>query len=163
MGHAEQARALEDRFWKELEDSPFVMLSFTGTSGDEARPMTAQIDGRRIWFFGSKEDDLVGAVNGSRPVIANFAAKGHDFFAAIHGTLVADNDPATIDRLWSPSVAAWYKEGRDDPKLALARFDTDKADLWDASSGSLFDAIYHRIKGDNPTEERSDRRAEVAL
>ena len=43
-------------------------------------------------------------------------------------------DRATIDRLWNPYVAAWY-EGKDDPKVALIRFDAEQAQIWiDASS-----------------------------
>ena len=33
--------------------------------------------------------------------VAHFAAKDHEPFASMHGNLVLDNDPATIDRLWN--------------------------------------------------------------
>jgi general stress protein 26 len=32
-----------------------------------------------------------------------------------------------IDRLWNPFIAAWYEEGKDDPKLCLLRFDATDA------------------------------------
>ena len=164
MADAEQALELEKKFWSKLEGSPFVMLGFKDSGDSQMRPMTAQVDGRRIWFFGSTSDDLVGQVRAPKPAIAAFTAKGHDFFAAVQGTLVPENDPATIDRLWNPAVAAWYEKGRDDPEIALVRFDTDKADLWEASAGSLLKAAYHRITGGDPGHEVSkDQRAEVAL
>ena len=164
MADAEQAQQLEKQFWRGLEDSPFVMLGFSDSGDNQMRPMTAKVDGRRIWFFGSKSDDLVGQVGASREVTAAFAAKGHDFFAAIQGQLVPESDPAMIDRLWSPAVAAWYEKGRDDPDIALVRLDTDKADLWAASGGSLLKAAYHRIAGGDPVREAAeDQRAEVAL
>ena len=164
MADAEQAQKLEKKFWSELEDSPFVMLGFSDSGDNQMRPMTAKVDGRRIWFFGSKSDDLVGRVQAPKQAVAAFAAKGHDFFAAVQGRLVPDNDPATIDRLWSPAVAAWYDKGRDDPDIALVRFATDKADLWEASGGSLLKAAYHRIAGGDPgSEVAKDQRAEVAL
>ena len=48
----------------------------------------------------------------------------------IHGRLVVDNDPAIIDRLWNPMIAAWYEGGKPDPNLALLRFDAEKAEIW---------------------------------
>jgi general stress protein 26 len=164
MADADRARQLEERFWSELEKSPFVLLGFADAKDSQARPMTAQIDGRRIWFFGSRSDDLVGEVQAPRPVFAAFSAKDHDFFAAIHGRLVPETDPAVIDRLWDPATAAWYDKGRDDPEVALVRFDTDKADLWEANAGSLLKAAYHRLTGGDPGHELSeDQRTEVAL
>ena len=163
MADADRTQQLEEKFWSELEKSPFVMLGFR--DGDrQTRPMTAKIDGRRIWFFGSKSDDLVGKVIQSRPAAAAFSSKGHDFFADVRGRLVPDNDPAVIDRLWDASVAAWYENGRDDPEVALVRFDTDTADVWDASGGSLLKAAYHRIKGEDPGGKvAEDQRAEIVL
>ena len=36
--------ALRKKFWKELDDSPFVMLGLQGVEDSRTRPMTAQID-----------------------------------------------------------------------------------------------------------------------
>ena len=164
MADAKRAQELEERFWSELEKSPFVMLGFSNSQDSQTRPMTAKVDGRRIWFFGSKSDDLVGQVQTPAPATAAFVSKGHDFFAAIHGRLVPEKDPETIDHLWEPTVAAWYEMGRDDPEIALVRFDTDRADLWEASGGSLLKAAYHRITGGDPVSEvADDQRAEIVL
>ena len=38
-------------------------------------------------------------------------------------------DRAAIDRLWNRFVAAWFEKGKDDPKLALLRFDPERAVL----------------------------------
>ena len=163
MADSDRARELEAKFWSELEDSPFVVLGFADRES-EARPMTAKIDGRRIWFFGSKSDDLVGQVQAPRAALATFSSKGHDFFAVIRGRLVPENDPSIIDRLWDSATAAWYEQGRDDPDIALVRFDTDKADLWEASAGSLLKAAYHRIAGEDAGSKLAeDQKAEVAL
>jgi general stress protein 26 len=163
MAETDRAAELENRLWSELERSPFVMLGFCDSQEGQMRPMTAKVDDRRIWFFGSKADHLVGEVERSRPVVAAFSSKGHDFFAAIHGRLVPETDPSMIDRLWEPSVAAWYERGRDDPQIALVRFDTDKAELWDASGGSLLKAAYYRMTSGDPAREAKDQKAEVTL
>jgi general stress protein 26 len=69
--------------------------------------------------------------------VATFTAKDHDLFAAVHGTLLIENNPAMIDRLWSSSVAAWYEGGRNDPNIVLLRLDPDQAEIWESASGLL--------------------------
>src|SRR3546814_12808152 len=67
--------------------------------------------------------------------MAQFAAKGHELFACISGTLVSESDRTVLDKLWSNSIAAWYEGGKDDPKLVLLRFDLDDAEIWTADPG----------------------------
>ena len=45
---------LKKLFWKELQDSPFMMLGLQGVEDSRTRPMTAQID---VPDDGDKEDD----------------------------------------------------------------------------------------------------------
>ena len=51
-----------------------------------------------IWFFTTKDTDLVKQLGQRHRAVAHFAAKGHDLFASIHGDLVAVNDPPFIVR-----------------------------------------------------------------
>lgn len=141
--------ALRKKFWKELDDSPFIMLGLKGVEDDRTRPMTAQIDvpedgdkedGGQIYFFGSKTDGVGEAVTQSSRAVATFASKSHNLFAHIHGTLVPSDDRAVIDRLWNPFIASWYKDGKDDPDLTLLRFDTTGADVWETTPGATLKA-----------------------
>lgn len=34
-------------------------------------------------------------------------------------------------------VAAWYPDGKDDPRLALLRFDVEDAELWVTDAGPI--------------------------
>ena len=93
--------------------------------------------------------------------IATFASKGHDLFATLHGSVSLDNDRAVIDRLWNRFVAAWYEGGKDDPKLALLRFDAERAEIWlDASS---LVAGIKMLLGADPKEDYKENVAEVDL
>ena len=140
---------LAKKFWKELDDSPFVMLGLKGVDDDQTRPMTAQVDvpkdgdkedGGPIYFFASKTDGVGQAITDSARAVATFVGKGHGLFAHIHGTLFRSDDRAVIDRLWNPFVASWYKDGKDDPDLQLLRFDTESADVWEATPGATLKA-----------------------
>lgn len=155
---------LESKFWEALDDSPFLMIGLQGVDDAFTRPMTAQIDDRQIHFFANRTEELVKGLEKSKRAIATFASKGHDLFASIHGTLELSDDRAVVDRLWSPAVAAWFKDGKDDPELALIRFDTSSADVWEAASGAFLKAVAVKLIGRDPAEpEQGAYRAEIQL
>ena len=155
--------AIEARFWKDLKASPFVMLGLDGARDGYTQPMTAQFEGESgpLYFFTTKDNSLVDALLESQRAIATYTGKGHDLFASVHGTLSLDNDRATIDRLWNSHVEAWFEGGKDDPKLALLRLDTESAKLW--LGGSSIGAAITRLFGKDPKETYKDNIAEVTL
>ena len=165
---------LRKKFWKDLDDSPFVMLGLKGVEDDRTRPMTAQVDvpedgdkddGGQIYFFASKTDGVGEAIDSSSRAVATFAAKDHGLFAHIHGTLVPSNDKAVIERLWNPFVASWYKDGKDDPDLRLLRFDTESADVWEATPGATLKAAALKtlFNIDPGKENTAEHQAKVEL
>jgi general stress protein 26 len=157
------AQEMEDRFWKALKSDMTMMLGLDGVEDGHARPMTAQIEeeGGPIWFFTSRDNGIVEKLPEGNRAIATFVSKGHDLFATVHGSLKVDNDPATIDRLWNPFAAAWYEEGKDDPKLALLRLDPERAAIW--LDGSSFVAGIKALLGVDPKKDYQDKVAEVEL
>lgn len=173
MADADRSQELKKLFWKELANSPFVMIGLRGVEDSRTRPWTAQIDspdgadkkdGGTIYFFGAKSEAIVEGLFQNNRAVCTYASKGHDLFAHIHGTLVAVNDRALIDRLWNPFVASWYKNGKDDADLQLLRFDTEKAEIWKAESGStLFAAALKMIGRDPGKDHQRENQAEVAL
>ena len=165
---------LKRLFWKELRDSPFMMLGLQGVEDSRTRPMTAQVDvpengdkddGGPIYFFASKTEHLVTAMGQTHKAVATYASKGHDLFAHVHGDLVLDQDRGVIDRLWNPTIAGWYKDGRDDPDLTLIRFDTDSANIWKAETGATLRAAALKalFAVDPGKEHQNDNRADVKL
>jgi len=165
---------LKRLFWKELAASPFMMLGLQGVEDSRTRPMTAQVDvpegcdeddGGQLYFFGSKSESLVTEMGHTHNAVATFASKGHDLFAHVHGKLVLDNDRAVLERLWNPIIASWYRQGKDDPDLALIRFDTDGANLWKAEIGATLKAAAMKalFDVDPGKEQQKDNRADVKL
>ena len=65
-----------------------------------------------------------------------------------------------IDRLWNRFIAAWF-ESKDDPKLALLRFDAGTAEIWPDASSLV--AGIKMLLGVDPKEEYKDKVAKVAL
>lgn len=152
---------LEKRFWKALSSD---MTVFIGCEGAPPRPMTAQHedDGGPIWFFGSKDSELGETLAlGPKDGQMTFASKGHDLWASASGPLTAVHDRAIIDRLWNPHVAAWYEDGKDDPKLLLVRYDAQDAHIWE--DGSSLVAGIKTLFGSDPKDDYKDKTAQVRL
>lgn len=150
---------IRDSFWKDLADSPFVMLGLN--SGHEhSIPMTAQLDkdaNHAIWFFTSRDNRL--AAGG--PAMAQFAGKDHHLFACFNGTLVEETDRAVIDHHWTKENEAWYPGGRTDPNMLMLRFDLGTAEIWraDVSIKGMFKMLF----GGDVRGEMQNKHAEVVL
>ena len=154
-----------EKFWKALRSDMTVMLGLDGVDEGHSRPMTAQMEGTSphgpVWFFSAKDTELVQALGDHHRGVAHFASKGHDLFATLHGVILLDDDRATIERLWSPFVSAWYEGGKEDPKLALLRFEPEKAQIW-LNENSLFTG-FKLLIGADPKSSYQDKVARVNL
>lgn len=154
---------LERKFWKALKSDRTLMLGVDGVEDGHARPMTAQVDGESgpIWFFSSTDTVLVRNLTRGHRAIAAFSSKDHELFASIRGNLERDDNPAMIERLWNPFVAAWYEGGKEDPRLALLRLDAEDGEVWLKESGLL--SGVKMLLGRDPREEARDNVANVDL
>ena len=154
---------LTDKFWKAIHADRTMMIGLAGVDDGHMRPMTAVTEGERgpMWLFTAKQTTLVTQLDSDTRAIASFVAKGHDLFASIHGRLAISNDPAIIDRLWNPMIAAWYPGGREDPDLTLLRFDAEEAEIW-LNETSLLAGLKLLI-GSDPKQDYEDKLATVKL
>jgi general stress protein 26 len=155
---------IERKFWKALHSDRTVMLGLRGNL-ESSQPMTAVFDDDEskgpLYIFTAKDTDLARALGDGAGAIIHFASKGHDLFAVIDGQLDPYNDRATIDRLWSPYVAAWFEGGESDPKLQLLRFEPVGAQVW-LNDTSLFAGV-KLLLGRDPKKEYADKTADLNL
>ncbi len=146
---------LKKDLWRSMARSPFVMVGLDGHGHSE--PLTAQLDDDQVdtlWFFVGRDNRLT--VGG--PAMLQFVSKGHDYFACLAGDIRLDDDRAMIDKLWSRPVEAWFPGGKDDPNLALLRFDIRDAELWEADMSII--GVVKMLLGRklDPSEEGSHAR-----
>ena len=132
----------ETEFWKSLKESNTGMLGLD-RPGYHHQPMTGfgEPEVGAIWFFTRTDTDFARAVAAGGPgggVMGMFCyqAKDQKVQACIHGALSIDQDRERIDRYWNPVVAAWYPDGKEDPKLTLIRFDADDGRVWVSKKGA---------------------------
>jgi len=143
---------LKKKFWKELSDSPFLMLQLDADP-DSAAPMTAQLDkdaDSAIWFFTTRDSRFARM----GPATATFSAKGHDLFARFEGMLTQETSRERLEKQWSNFVEAWFPKGQDDPDLLMMRMDLGNASIWSGELGAMNTArmmlgmdVTDRIKG----------------
>lgn len=155
---------IETRFWKALKSDRTVMLGIVGVEDGVGQPKTAQTEqeGRGpIHIFSAKDKDLVRQLGQTKPSTVHFVDKGHHLFANLIGRLTAVNDRATIERLWNPFVAAWYKGGKDDPNLQLLRFNAEKLQIW-LNENSVFAGI-RMLLGSDLRKDHADKTAQVTI
>ena len=160
-------RKIEEKFWDALKDSPFIMLGIEGAREGATQPMTVQFededrDTGLLWIFTARDHDFTRAMGQTNRAMASYSAKGHGLFASLRGTLQIVNDPATIERLWNPIVAEWY-EGKDDPKLALLRFDVEDAKIWLSDVEGFLKPAFNKLLGRKPEAGMKEKVAEVQL
>lgn len=128
MADHDSPQEIAAKFIGKLKDSPYVMIGLN--DGQHSEPMTAQVDDdhpNTLFFFAGKDNRI--AKGGQ--AMAQFVGKGHDFFACLSGKVGQHHDRALIDKLWDKQVEAWFPGGKEDPNLALLRFDIDSAELWE--------------------------------
>jgi len=154
---------LEAKLWQALKSDMTVMLGISGSERGHTRPMTAQIEGQQgpIWFFASRDSELVKALSQGKPAAFSLVSKGHDLFASVEGQLCVDMDRAVIDRLWNGFIAAWFEQGKEDPNLALLRFDPEHAEIWENANNLL--ASIKMLFGFDPKQDYKDNVADISL
>ncbi len=155
---------LEKKLWKAIKSDRTLMLGLDGAEDGHTRPMTALLEheGRGpLWIITTTDNLLAQRTSSPQRAIATFTSMGHDVFASLQGALVRNDDRTVIDRLWNPFVAAWCESGKDDPKLALLRFDAEHAEIW-LNEHSLLAGV-KLLFGVDPKEDYHDRVADVDL
>ena len=131
---------VSEKLFKALEDDRIGMLGMTGGESGHFQPMTAfwEEETHSLWFFSYRDTDLVRAASdgGSRAMFT-FQNKGATLWACIGGQLHEHCDRERIERFWNPVVAAWYPEGRDDPRLTLLHLKADGGEVWINEKGPV--------------------------
>jgi general stress protein 26 len=142
-------KAVEERLWKEIDKAHFGMLGLVDIDPPQHfQPMSAFTDqaAGEIWFYARTDSDLVrdvergdgaGKQAGGHDAMLIIQAKDREVQACIGGVLTTRHDRDVIDRYWSPMVAAWYPNGKDDPALILLRFKPADAQVWIADAGPV--------------------------
>jgi general stress protein 26 len=104
----------------------------------ESRPMsTRQADDEgNLWFLSDKNDVKIRQIERNSKVEVLFA-EGESKFMAIHGTATILYDKEKIKELWAPIAKIWFKDGVDDPNIAIIKVQRTGGYYWDTKHGKM--------------------------
>ncbi len=121
---SDDARSLDEI----MESGPITMLV---TADQKARPMTVlEQDGSRLSFLTDRTTEWMQEMTENEQVAIVISDPDDSLFVSLIGTARVSDDKETLDRLWSPTLEAWF-EGRDDPNLVALHVDVHDGEYWD--------------------------------
>lgn len=150
---------LREQLWNAIDDKKIGMLGLAEGHGRHMQPMTAHIEPetQSLWFFTYLDTELSAAIHqetdGLTPGMFCIESDDRHLYACIAGTLRLEHDMGRIEKYWGPMTAAWFPEGKRDPRLTMIRFDMQDAHVWymDKSRlGYLFEIVKANLTSSMP-------------
>ncbi len=129
----------DKQFFEQLNEVRAGMLHLEH-AGLHSQPMSASHEegSSSIYFFAKTDSELVERMReGHHNAHFVLVGKNHDYHACVEGSLSENNDKGKIDKFWNPMVAAWYKDGRDDPHLCLLEMKLKDGEVWGSTDNSV--------------------------
>jgi general stress protein 26 len=105
----------------------------------QARPMTIKEvdDEGNIWFISSKNSNKNYEIRSDNQVQLFFSNSNDCEYLSLYGKAFIYNDKATIEKLWTPIVNAWFEEGKDDPKVTVIKVHPEEGYYWDSDNSKI--------------------------
>ena len=91
----------------------------------------------RLWFFSRTETDMAKDTAQPRQAMFIVQSKDQEMQACISGQLVQRIDRAQLEEHWNAHVAAWYPDGKDDPRLTMLCLQCEDARIWLSEAGPV--------------------------
>lgn len=128
--------------WNLIKDIKVGMLVTKATKEDgsmRARPMSLVQDAYdgTLFFYTSKSDAKAFEIAQDTDICLTFSNTKDNVYVSLTGKAMISEDRELIDSYWNPWVAAWFKNGKDDPDLAMLKVKVNKGEHWDSTNNKL--------------------------
>lgn len=125
-----------------VEPGSIVMLMTMIGDDHTSRPLTvAGVEAGTLEILVDRTTDWAEAIDEPGTAVhLSLADVRRNVYASLSGTASITPDRADVERLWNPAAAAYF-DGKDDPALAVLRYEVSGGEFWDAPSGRLGAAI----------------------
>lgn len=116
-------------------------VKVAGSTG--ARPMNVRKvdDHGNLWFLSSIESHKNQEITLDPKVTLYFQGSPHSDFLEIFGHATITQDKAKIKELWEPTIATWFTEGVDDPRITVIKVSPTDGYYWDTKHGNAVAGI----------------------
>lgn len=127
---------------QELGNGEICLLCTFGEGEDEElrfRPMATQAidDNGHFWFFSDRRSHKDEQIDEYNKVYLLYSNPGKQNYMCIEGSARTFRDQAKVEELWNPMVAAWFKDGKEDPYISVIEVTPHKAHYWDTKHGKM--------------------------
>lgn len=127
---------------KDLVDDIKICLFCTNLKTDDgstSRPMVAQgvDDEGNLWFFSGLDSDKNREIKQDKHVQLFFSDPSKSSYLVVNGEAQEVVDHDKFEEYWSPLVKTWFKEGKDDPNLALIKITPRTTYYWDVDGNRM--------------------------
>lgn len=132
-------KAHKEKVWNMISDIGVGMLVTQDGFDLRSRPMQLiqdSYDGK-IWFYTNLNDNKSDEIKEDRNICLIFSCPKSKTYVSLTGTASISKDKNLINKFWSPFVAAWFPEGKDDPSCALIELKINHGEHWDANVGKV--------------------------
>jgi len=103
-------------------------------------------DQGNFWFFSAVDSTKNAEIAKDQSVQMLFQGSKYSDFLSIYGKAEITKDRAKIEELWEPSVAVWFTEGKDDPRITVIKVTPTDGYYWDTKNGAAI-AMAKRVAG----------------
>ncbi|MBA3682910.1 MAG: pyridoxamine 5'-phosphate oxidase family protein [Bacteroidetes bacterium] len=130
---------------KELAEDIRICMFCTKTEKIpfDTRPMgTQQVDEEgNFWFFSASDSDKNSEIKQDEDVQLLYSKPSDSHFLSIAGKATISKDKKKIDELWNKLAEAWFKDGKDDPRLTVICVRPSEAHYWDTKNGKMISLL----------------------
>jgi general stress protein 26 len=117
-----------------IEGIEFAMLTTMAEDGSlHGRPMAtqkAEFDGT-LWFFTQASSHKVAELESDHRVGLAYTSTDNRVWIALSGTARLVRDRAKMEELWTKDVEIYFKDGLEDPDIALLEVSVERGEYWE--------------------------------
>lgn len=130
----------KQKIWKMIEDIKVGMLVTLDANVPRARPMHLVQDAYdgTLWFYTRRSAEKSFETQRDSDVCLSFSDQEDGVYVSLSGKANLIDDRELIDKYWSPFVAAWFPDGKDDPDVALLEIKIEFGEHWKAKESKVF-------------------------
>ncbi|MFC3414081.1 pyridoxamine 5'-phosphate oxidase family protein [Algoriphagus hitonicola] len=124
---------------KDIKVGMLVTKELNDEDGLRARPMSLVQDAYdgTLYFFTSKTDAKAFEIAQDKDVCLTFSNPKDNVYVSLTGKAKLSEKRDLIDQYWNKWVAAWFKNGKDDPDVAILEVKISKGEHWDSTNNKL--------------------------
>lgn len=129
----------KETLWKLIKPIGTAMMASWNGEFAHARPMhhvNDTFDGTLLYYT-NVTSGKIDEISENPEVCVTYADPDSSTYVSLSGIADFTQDRALIEKYWSPFVAAWFPNGKDDPNIRIMKVHIYLAEYWDSPSSKM--------------------------